>query len=134
MNDPFNPGIATGNIQLLGPARDRSELINVDWLPVENVDGYTIRAQQRRVIGRNQDAINDYDKALEIAPDNGGLYFSKGQTYVAMQKKEDAIVSFETAEVLFRRAGIDRESAARRWIRRLQHSQSQTNSLELDNS
>ncbi|MEO0644742.1 MAG: tetratricopeptide repeat protein [Cyanobacteria bacterium J06650_10] len=134
MRDLFNPGITIGNIQLLGTVGDRNELVNGDWLPMKNVDGYTIRAQQRRVIGRTQDAIDDYDKALEIAPDNGDLYFYKGQAYVAMEKKEDAIASFKTAAVLFRRAGIDRESAARRWIRRLQRSQSQTNSLELDNS
>ncbi|MEL6601715.1 MAG: tetratricopeptide repeat protein [Cyanobacteria bacterium J06614_10] len=134
MEDPFKSGVALSNIQILGPAGDRSELINGDWLPIKNVDGYTIRAQQRRVVGRNQDAIDDYDKALEIAPDSGDLYFYKGQTYVAMEKKEDAIAAFETAALLFKRAGIDRESAARRWIRRLQHSQSQTNSLELGNS
>ncbi|MEO0516299.1 MAG: tetratricopeptide repeat protein [Cyanobacteria bacterium P01_A01_bin.116] len=123
MEDPFKSGVALSNIQLLGLAGDRSELINGDWLPMKNVDGYTIRAQQRRVVGRNQDAINDYNKALEIAPDNGDLYFYKGQTYVAMGKKENAIAAFKTAAVLFRRAGIDRESAARRWIRRLQRSQ-----------
>ena len=123
MKDPFNPGIAIGNILLLGPTGNRSELINGDWLPMKNVDGYMIRAQQRRVVGRNQDAIDDYEKALEIAPDNGDLYFYKGQTYVAMEKKEDAIAAFDTAAILFKKAGIERESAARRWIGRLQRSQ-----------
>ena len=121
MKDPFNSGIAIGNIQLLQPAGGRSEIINGDWLPIENVDGYTIRAQQRRVIGRNQDAIDDYDKALEIAPDNGDLYFCKGQTYAAMKKKEKAIAAFEAAAIRFKKSGIDRENAARRWIGRLQH-------------
>lgn len=120
MKDPFNPSVAIGNIQLLEPASDRSELINGDWLPMKNVDGYMIRAQQRRVVGRNQEAIDDYNKALEIAPDNGDLHFCKGQTYVAMGKKEEAITAFEAASILFRKFGIDRESAARRWIRRLQ--------------
>ncbi|MBE9060338.1 tetratricopeptide repeat protein [cf. Phormidesmis sp. LEGE 11477] len=123
MKDPFNPGIAIGNIQLLEPAGDRSELVNGDWLPMKNLDSYMIRAQQRRVRGRNKEAIDDYNKALEIAPNNGDLHFCKGQTYVAMDKKEDAIAAFKTAEILFRKAGIDRESAARRWIGRLQRSQ-----------
>ena len=87
MKDPFNPGIAIGNIQLLEPAGDRSELVNGDWLPMKNLDGYMIRAQQRRVVGRNQEAIDDYNKALEIDPNNGDLHFCKGQTYVAMEKK-----------------------------------------------
>lgn len=123
MKDPFDPGIAIGNIQLLGSAGDRSELINGDWLPMKNVDGYMIRAQQRRVIGRNQEAVDDYNRALEIDPINGDIHFCKGQTYVAMEKKEDAIAAFETAAILFRKDGIDRESAARRWIGRLQRSE-----------
>ena len=101
MKDPFSPGIAIGNIQLLGSAVDRNELINGDWLPMKNVDGYLIRAQQRRIIGRNQEAIDDYNRALEIAPNNGDLHFYKGQTYVAMEKKEDAIAAFEAAALLF---------------------------------
>ena len=132
MKDPFNPNISIGNIQRLGSAGDRSELINGDWLPMKSVEGYTIRAQRHRVIGRNQDAIDDYGKALAIAPDNGDLYFYKGQTYVAMKKEEEAIAAFETAAVLFKRVGIDRENAAHRWMKRLQHSQSQNNSPELD--
>ena len=123
MNDPFNPGVAIGNIQLLGAVGDRSKLINGDWLPMKNVDGYMIRAQQRRVIGRNQEAINDYNRALGIAPNNGDLHFYKGQTYVAMGEKEEAIAAFEAATILFRKAGIERERAARRWIRRLQRSE-----------
>ena len=123
MKDPFNPGIAIGNIQLLEPAGDRCELINGDWLPMKNVDGYMIRAQQRRVVGRNQEAIDDYNRALEIAPDNGDLHFCKGQTYVAMEKKEEAIAAFEAAAILFKKSGIERDSAARRWIRRLQRSE-----------
>ena len=123
MKDPFSPGIAIGNIVVLGPAGNRGELINGDWLPMKNVDGYMIHAQQRRVVGRNQEAIDDYNKALEIDPNNGDLHFCKGQTYVAMEKKEDAIAAFKTAEILFRKSGIERESAARRWIGRLQHSE-----------
>ena len=87
MKDPFNPSVSIGNIRLLGSADNRSELINGDWLPMKSVEGYTIRAQRRQVIGRNQDAIDDYEQATEIAPNNGDLYFYKGQTYAAMEKK-----------------------------------------------
>ena len=132
MKDPFNPSVSIGNIRLLGSADNRSELINGDWLPMKSVEGYTIRAQRRQVIGRNQDAIDDYEQATEIAPNNGDLYFYKGQTYAAMGKKEEAIAAFETAAVLFKISGIDRENAAHRWMKRLQHSQSQNNSPELD--
>lgn len=87
MQDPFNPGVAIGKIVLTGPAGNRSEFIAGDFLPMETVHGYMIRASRRRVIGRNEDALSDYNKALELDPKNGVLHFNKGQTYIAMKKK-----------------------------------------------
>lgn len=123
MQDPFNPGVAIGRIVLTGPAGNRAEIINGDYLPMETADGYLVRATQRRVLGRYNDAISDYDAAIALAPARGDIHFWKAQTYAVIGKKEEAVATFKSAAILFRKAGSEKESAARRWIRRLQQTQ-----------
>ncbi|MEL7328530.1 MAG: tetratricopeptide repeat protein [Cyanobacteria bacterium P01_A01_bin.116] len=124
MKDPFNPGIAVGKIVLTNSPGSRAEMVTGDYLPMKTVDGYMIRATQRRVLGRYDDAISDYDQAIALDSERGDIYFEKAQTYAAMKKKEAAISTFEVAAVLFSKVGCDKASAARRWVRRLQQTQS----------
>lgn len=120
MRDPFNPEIAIGKIVLTGPVVSRRKIIAGDHLPMEDANGYMIRAAQREVLGRYEDALSDYDEAIRLDPKNGDAHFHKGLTYVALQKKENAITAFEAAAVLFEQSGYERGSAAKLWIKQLQ--------------
>jgi tetratricopeptide (TPR) repeat protein len=120
MQDPFDSGIAVGKIVCTGAAVDRHKVISGEHLPMENANGYLIRASQRRVLGRHEDAIADYNRALELDPSNGDVQFKKGLAYVALGNKEAAIAAFEAAILLFQRAASSREAAAQHWIDQLQ--------------
>ena len=123
MQDPFDPGIAIGEIVLTGLAGSRTEIMSGDYLPMKTADGYMIRATQRRVLERYDDAIADYDQAISLAPTRGDIHFEKAQTYAAMERREAAVLTFEVAAALLTKAGSEKASAARRWVRRLQQMQ-----------
>ena len=48
-------------------------------------------------LGRKEEALASYDKALEINPDNGKAYCNRGNILFALGKKEKALASYDKA-------------------------------------
>ncbi|MBD5333711.1 MAG: tetratricopeptide repeat protein [Bacteroides sp.] len=64
------------------------------------VDAWEVRGVARQNMGRNRSAIDDYNHALELLPDNRGLLYNKA---MAQQEINDLEGAGETYEILLRR-------------------------------
>jgi hypothetical protein len=57
----------------------------------ENPQGYLLRATARRELGRLEEALQDYNEAIRLGPDDPELYDGRRETYMRMQRYELAL-------------------------------------------
>ena len=58
---------------------------------------YNNRGTAYSDLGRHQDAIRDYNRALSIDPENANAYYNRGIAYDDLGRYQDAIRSYNTA-------------------------------------
>lgn len=58
---------------------------------------YNNRGAARDALGENRQAIEDYDKALEIEPDYAAVYYNRGRAYDALAEYAKAIENYDRA-------------------------------------
>ncbi|MEH2201052.1 MAG: tetratricopeptide repeat protein [Nostoc sp.] len=59
------------------------------------------RGKVRLHFGEYQEAINEFNQALQINPSLVAAYYSRGKSYYKLKKKEEAIKDFQTSAKLF---------------------------------
>lgn len=57
---------------------------------VSMVDAYSMRGSAKLILGKYEDAIKDYDKAIELEPENGRTYFERGEAYLLLKNNDKA--------------------------------------------
>lgn len=67
-------------------------------------------------LGRNQDALRELLKAVDISPDNADLRIHLGAVYFALGKSDEAAIEFEKAKTL---AMGDVKVQAENWLQKL---------------
>ncbi len=65
--------------------------INVDRL----VQAYDLRGNTKMFLGRYEESIGDYSKAIEIDPKDSYLYFFRGMSFESLGQKESALENFK---------------------------------------
>ncbi len=86
------------------------DMFNISWHAIEqgvymrNFENddilslfYSNRGIAKRQLGRYEEAIRDYDKAIELNQDHATAYNNRGMTYGMMERYEDAINDFDRA-------------------------------------
>ncbi len=68
-------------------------------------DAYEVRGVARQNLGRNKEAISDYEKALSMLPENRGIMFNKALAQEEIKDYENAQKSY--AELLQAHPGFD---------------------------
>ena len=82
------------------------------------VDAWEVRGVARQNMGRNRDAIADYNEALELLPDNRGLLYNKA---LAQQEIKDLKGASDTYAILLKRfPGFDGGYLGRAHLRLLE--------------
>ena len=66
-------------------------------LQPDNVDAYLSRGNAKGERGQFQDAIADYDQALQLWPDDAFAYVIRGETKICLGQFQDAIADFNQA-------------------------------------
>ncbi|RKU16182.1 hypothetical protein C6500_18620 [Candidatus Poribacteria bacterium] len=69
-------------------------------LDSDNAYAYRNRGAIKIALGNPQDAISDFDKAIEINPEYADAYHERGQAKEALGQKEAAKADFEKAKEL----------------------------------
>ena len=59
---------------------------------------YTNRGNAKTNLGRHQEASTDYDKAIELNPNNAKAYYNRGQLKRKLGKEEEAVEDFKKAD------------------------------------
>ena len=59
--------------------------------------GYDNRGFAKYVLGQYEEAINDYDKAIELRPDYAPVYKNRGNAKAELGRYEEAITDFDKA-------------------------------------
>ena len=73
----------------------RSAMDYIDQLPI--TDAWHNRGVALRNLGRYEEAIASYDRALEIEADNDAAWFGQGYALVELGRYEEAIASYDRA-------------------------------------
>ncbi len=58
---------------------------------------YTLRARCRNLLGDNEQAIRDLDRAIELSPADGNLYFLRSFIYETMGNAQLSLADLRTA-------------------------------------
>lgn len=88
-------------------------------LPGKAAVGYRLSAARRKEAGEYEQAIADYEKAIELEPCNGNHYFFIGLCYSHLGEKEAALSAFQTASFLYHEQGSQQAALSSRWIQQI---------------
>ena len=77
---------------------------------------YNSRGWAFHKLGRNTEALNDFDRALELAPENGSVYRNRGRLYLKAGKHSKALRDFERAVNSWPRTGDEYFLRATLWM------------------
>ena len=66
------------------------------------------RGQTYRLMGRYEEALTDFHRAIELRPDAGWIAAERGQTYRLMDQPEQALADFDQAIELWPESRLDR--------------------------
>ena len=80
--------------RLLG---DRIKVIKPEQKRTEEVQKFIILGYKLHQQNRNADAIEQFNKALQVDPDNPEAFFWRGRTFMKTQEFEKAIADFKRA-------------------------------------
>lgn len=74
-------------------------------LIVRNEKVFTSRGAARLALGRNEDALNDFNKALEINEFYPNAYFGRAEVFTRMGEKEQAKLDVEVGNRILQKLG-----------------------------
>ena len=61
------------------------------------VVGYLVRGARYVAKGRYDQALADYDRAIELSPDHASGFMGRGNTYYAMGRYDQALADYDRA-------------------------------------
>ena len=63
----------------------------------EEAEGYFYRGSAKNKLGRDEEAIKDYDKSIELGPHNANIYYNRGVAKNKLGRHEEAIKDYDKA-------------------------------------
>ena len=75
------------------------------------------RGNALKGLGRYEEALASYDRALALAPDLGPAHHNRGSTYAVLNRNEEALASFDKALSLTLNWPASRSSMVSHWRR-----------------
>ena len=77
--------------------------LELSYLPINKnrlLEAYDCRGCTKKFLGRNESAIIDYTKAIEIDSSDPFLFIWRGSAYEALQEYEEAIKNFKMSLII----------------------------------
>lgn len=88
--------------------KNRKKLYDIQYIIIYH------HAHTLLLIGRTQEALDDFNKAIKLYPDDGNLYFERGRIYTFLKSYQEALDDFnraiqldpESLHVIYKEKGI----------------------------
>lgn len=100
------------------PSRNQLPTVNIPTtitkvhpLPQEELVTSYSQGNSLLILGRFQEALTEFDKAVEVAPENGEVLVARGIAYEKLQRWQDAIADYKNANTLKKKNIFYRDDA-----------------------